>query len=255
MPPLLPRAARGVYLPRERPDTREIRARERRHRPVLAACGCRMSANGAFDEWAGYRVSSRCSFKPAGAVCNLDCRYCYYLKTQRAYPPGESFRMPDSLLEEYTAQHIAAAPGRSSASPGTAGAHRARADYFRRVRRAPAQAPAPGWRIANGVQTTVCSSTRSGGESWRPSASGIGLSLDARGSCTTVPRDRGQRPSTSRQNVPSGSCRRYRIPCDILCVVARSERPAALGRLPVFQGIGGRYVAFLPVVRNARAHG
>ncbi len=44
--------------------------------------------------------------KPIGSICNLDCHYFYYLKREHLYPKGESFRMPDSILEEYILQHI-----------------------------------------------------------------------------------------------------------------------------------------------------
>jgi len=36
--------------------------------------------------------------KPAGAFCNLNCQYCYYLATERLSPPGAPPRMPDDLL-------------------------------------------------------------------------------------------------------------------------------------------------------------
>ena len=48
--------------------------------------------------------------KPAGATCNLDCRYCYYLHKDLLYPESESFRMSDDLLEDYIRQQIAIAP-------------------------------------------------------------------------------------------------------------------------------------------------
>ncbi len=48
--------------------------------------------------------------KPGGAICNLDCTYCYYLKKQDLYPGGGPFRMADDLLEEYIAQHFEACP-------------------------------------------------------------------------------------------------------------------------------------------------
>ena len=48
--------------------------------------------------------------KPAGAVCNLDCRYCYYLDKRGLYPETGPLRMPESLLEEYIVQHIEASP-------------------------------------------------------------------------------------------------------------------------------------------------
>src|SRR4030043_876420 len=49
--------------------------------------------------------------KPVGSICNLDCHYCYYLNKKDLYPKSESFRMPDSILEEYIIQHIAASSG------------------------------------------------------------------------------------------------------------------------------------------------
>lgn len=41
--------------------------------------------------------------KPTGAVCNLDCKYCFFLSKQSLYP-GSDFRMADDLLELYIRQ-------------------------------------------------------------------------------------------------------------------------------------------------------
>ena len=48
--------------------------------------------------------------KPIGAICNLDCHYCYYLQKESLYPQTQSFRMPEALLEEYIVQQIDVAP-------------------------------------------------------------------------------------------------------------------------------------------------
>jgi serine-type anaerobic sulfatase-maturating enzyme len=45
--------------------------------------------------------------KPTGAVCNLDCTYCFFLSKEMLYP-GSRFRMADELLETYIRQLIAA---------------------------------------------------------------------------------------------------------------------------------------------------
>jgi uncharacterized protein len=45
--------------------------------------------------------------KPTGAVCNLDCEYCFFLSKEMLYP-GSRFRMADELLEEYIRQLIEA---------------------------------------------------------------------------------------------------------------------------------------------------
>src|SRR5512135_1888017 len=43
--------------------------------------------------------------KPTGAVCNLDCTYCFFLSKEMLYP-GSRFRMADDLLETYIRQLI-----------------------------------------------------------------------------------------------------------------------------------------------------
>ncbi len=45
--------------------------------------------------------------KPTGAVCNLDCKYCFFLSKEMLYP-GSRFRMTDELLENYIRQFLEA---------------------------------------------------------------------------------------------------------------------------------------------------
>ena len=43
--------------------------------------------------------------KPTGAICNLQCSYCFFLNKDRLYP-GSHFRMSDEVLETYIRQLI-----------------------------------------------------------------------------------------------------------------------------------------------------
>lgn len=45
--------------------------------------------------------------KPIGPLCNLDCKYCFYLEKEKLFPANESFRMSDEVLEAYISQYIA----------------------------------------------------------------------------------------------------------------------------------------------------
>lgn len=46
--------------------------------------------------------------KPSGSVCNIDCRYCYYLEKQRLYPERQShWKMDAQTLENYVRRNIA----------------------------------------------------------------------------------------------------------------------------------------------------
>jgi len=44
--------------------------------------------------------------KPVGPVCNLDCRYCFYLEKRDLYPGNRRWRMSDEALESYVRQYI-----------------------------------------------------------------------------------------------------------------------------------------------------
>ena len=43
--------------------------------------------------------------KPTGAICNLNCSYCFFLDKEQLYP-GSKFRMADEVLETYIRQLI-----------------------------------------------------------------------------------------------------------------------------------------------------
>ena len=47
--------------------------------------------------------------KPTGAICNLDCKYCFFLSKEMLYP-GDRFRMSDELLETYIRQLLEMQP-------------------------------------------------------------------------------------------------------------------------------------------------
>ena len=92
--------------------------------------------------------------KPVGAICNLDCHYCYYLQKELLYPQTESFRMSDDLLEEYIVQQIEIAPEPvinffwHGGEPTILGL-----DYFHRIVELQRKHQPPNRRITNGIQT------------------------------------------------------------------------------------------------------
>ena len=46
--------------------------------------------------------------KPAGAHCNLACKYCYYLEKNKLYPTAQRHLMSDDMLEQFTREYIEA---------------------------------------------------------------------------------------------------------------------------------------------------
>jgi uncharacterized protein len=46
--------------------------------------------------------------KPIGPICNLDCRYCFYLEKESLYPQERKWAMPADVLERFIRQYIEA---------------------------------------------------------------------------------------------------------------------------------------------------
>ena len=44
--------------------------------------------------------------KPTGAICNLDCEYCFYLEKEKLYPTVKNWAMPEDVLEKYIKEYI-----------------------------------------------------------------------------------------------------------------------------------------------------
>ena len=188
--------------------------------------------------------------KPGGAVCNLDCRYCYYLKKRHLYPKGESFRMPDRLLEEYIVQHIDASPGPTvnfswhGGEPTVLGL-----EYFRTIVALQRRHQPPGWHITNGMQTNGMLLDEEWCRFLSAERFSVGVSLDG-------PREmhdryrvtKGQGPSHRQAMRGFKLLRRHRIPCDILCVVHDQNVQHATQVYRFFKEIGGQSLGFLPLV-------
>ncbi|MBY0545524.1 MAG: 4Fe-4S cluster-binding domain-containing protein [Gammaproteobacteria bacterium] len=45
--------------------------------------------------------------KPTGAICNLDCHYCFFLSKETLYPDSD-FRMHEDVHEQYIRQLLQA---------------------------------------------------------------------------------------------------------------------------------------------------
>jgi uncharacterized protein len=94
--------------------------------------------------------------KPTGAICNLDCEYCFFLSKEELYP-GSGFRMDPAVHEAYISQLLAAQRGVSEVVVAFQGGEPTMMglDFFRRTLELEARFAAPGQRILNTVQTNA----------------------------------------------------------------------------------------------------
>src|SRR5215475_10562516 len=53
---------------------------------------------------AGFHIMT----KPIGPICNLDCKYCFYLEKESLYPNIANWAMPEDVLDSYIRQYIEA---------------------------------------------------------------------------------------------------------------------------------------------------
>ncbi|MFZ0889102.1 MAG: anaerobic sulfatase maturase [Candidatus Binataceae bacterium] len=188
--------------------------------------------------------------KPAGAVCNLDCGYCYYLAKQALYPKGELPRMRDDLLESYIVQHIEACPKDvifflwHGGEPTILGL-----DYFRRIVELQRKHRPAGRQILNGIQTNGTLLDEEWCRFLAAERFEVGISIDGPRElhdCYRV--TRGGRASHKQVMQSYRLLKRYRVPCDVLCVVHRVNvgQPTAVYRF--FSEIGADVLQFLPLV-------
>jgi uncharacterized protein len=190
--------------------------------------------------------------KPAGAACNLACRYCYYLGKSPDGPAEAPARMPEDLLEDYIAQHIAASPDEiirfswHGGEPTVLGV-----DYYRKIVEIQRAYRPAGRTIANGMQTNGTLLDEEWGRFLAAEGFSVGLSLDG-------PRELHDRYRLTRDGRSSFDqtmrgfeiLRRHGVPTDVLCVVSAENvrRPADV--YGFFRGIGASYVTFLPLVER-----
>ena len=91
--------------------------------------------------------------KPAGAHCNLACKYCYYLEKNKLYPTAQRHLMSDEMLEQFTREYIEAQTMNQVLFTWHGGEPLLRSIDFYRKALSLQQKYAGGRRIANVIQT------------------------------------------------------------------------------------------------------
>lgn len=188
--------------------------------------------------------------KPFGAICNLDCGYCYYLKKSDLYPKSGPLRMDEGLLERYIVQHIEACPKPLIAFSWHGGEPTLLGlDYFRKIVELQKKHQPVGRRIINGIQTNGTLIDEAWSSFFAAEGFYVGLSLDG-------PREfhdhyrvtKGGKPTHKQVMHAYKLLRKYRVACDILCVLNDHNVRYPIQLYRFFKEIGVEHLQFLPVV-------
>lgn len=192
--------------------------------------------------------------KPTGAVCNLNCTYCFFLSKEALYPESD-FRMADDLLEIYLRQLIESQPQTvtiawQGGEPTLMGL-----DFFRRSVALVEQFRRPGQRVEHTIQTNGTRLDDAWCEFFKQYGFLVGLSVD------------GPRELHDRYRVDKGGkgtfdqvmrgwelLKQHGVECNILCTVHAGNVGHALTLYQFFRDtLGAGFMQFIPIVERVNA--
>ena len=192
--------------------------------------------------------------KPSGAVCNLDCTYCFFLSKEALYPESD-FRMADDLLEIYVRQLVESQPQSvtiawQGGEPTLMGL-----DFFRRSVKLVEKYRKPGQRVEHTIQTNGTRLDDAWCEFFKQHGFLVGLSVD------------GPRELHDRYRVDKGGkgtfdqvmrgwelLRKHGVDRNILCTVHAGNAGHPLAVYRFFRDtLGAEFMQFIPIVERVDA--
>jgi len=191
--------------------------------------------------------------KPTGAICNLDCTYCFFLSKEMLYP-GSRFRMADDLLETYIRQLIDAHVGAPEVTVAWQGGEPTLmgVDFFRRSLEHQRKHARPGQRVVNTIQTNGTLIDDEWARFFRENDFLVGLSIDGPRDLHDAYRvDKGGKPTFDRVMAGLAHLRRHGVEWNALTTVHAAN--AAHGRAVyrfLRDGCGASFAQFIPIVER-----
>lgn len=190
--------------------------------------------------------------KPTGAICNLDCSYCFYLSKSDLYP-GARFRMNEELMRNYVRQVIEAhetsdiTVAWQGGEPTLMGV-----DFFRRVVEIAEEYRQPGQRLTHTLQTNATLIDQEWASFLAEHGFLVGVSVDGPPQLHDTYRvDKKGRPSSPRVLEGLELLRRHGAEYNLLCTVngTNAAHPLEVYRY-LRDDCGGQFLQFIPVVEH-----
>lgn len=193
--------------------------------------------------------------KATGPICNLDCKYCYYLEKENLYPDTKNWGMNEETLERYVKQYI---EGQNvpeihfawqGGEPTILGV-----DFFRKAVAFQKQY-ANGKTITNALQTNGTLLDDEWGAFLAEHQFLIGLSVDGPRAIHDEYRvDKGGRSSFDRVMRGLDFLKKHKVEFNTLTCVHRANQNKPNDVYRFLKDIGSRYMQFIPIVeRTANA--
>lgn len=191
--------------------------------------------------------------KPTGAICNLDCEYCFFLSKEALYP-GSVFRMDEVVHEAYISQLLAAHPDGEvvvafqGGEPTMMGL-----DFFRRTLELEAKYARPGQQVLNTIQTNGTLLDDEWAAFLKEHNFLVGLSIDGPREMHDAYRvDKGGKPTFDRVMQGLDVLKRHRVDWNALTTInaANGDHGLEVYRF-LRDDLGAEFVQFIPIVERA----
>ena len=192
--------------------------------------------------------------KPTGAVCNLDCQYCFFLSKEQLYR-GSKFRMTEEVQEAYIRQLLevhARAPEVEvpwqGGEPTMMGL-----DFFRRTIELERRYAQPGQRIINVLQTNGTLLTDEWGRFLHENRFLVGISIDGPPHMHDAYRvDKGGKPTFDRVIRGLDVLKKHHVDWNVLTTVhaVNGDHGGAVYRF-LRDDLAATFIQFIPIVERA----
>jgi uncharacterized protein len=190
--------------------------------------------------------------KPTGAICNLDCKYCFFLSKEMLYP-GDRFRMADDLLQAYIRQLLESQPGPDISVAWQGGEPTLMGlDFFRRAMGVVAQYRRPGTTVEHTIQTNGTELTAEWCEFFRENNFLVGLSLDGPREMHDLYRvDKAGRATFDKVMRAARLMQTHKVEFNILTTVhaGNADHPLEVYRF-LRDDVGTKFIQFIPIVER-----
>jgi uncharacterized protein len=200
---------------------------------------------------AGFHIMT----KPTGPICNLDCKYCFYLEKEKLYPADTDWAMPPDVLETFVRQHIEAHSvpevlfAWQGGEPTILGV-----DYFRKVVELQ-KTYAGGKTIKNAFQTNGVLLDDEWCRFFKDNEFLVGISIDGPEHLHDHYRvDRGGRPTFHKVMKGLEALKRHSVDFNTLTVVNRANQDHPLEVYRFLKEIGSLVMQFIPLVERITAN-
>ncbi len=195
--------------------------------------------------------------KPTGAICNLECKHCFYRPKESLYPDG-TFRMGEALLENYIQQLLGSQEGREITLAWQGGEPTLMGlDFFRKSIEYVRKHQRPRGSVLHTMQTNGVLLDHDWCEFFRAHRFLVGLSLDGPRELHDAYRvDKSGHPTFEKTVRAARLMQQHGVEYNILTTVhaANGDQPLQVYRF-LRDEIGARFIQFIPVVERVNDDG